>query len=436
MRKLRHRLLGAALVIIVASVGTSVAQSILHGGSGIPRAQSDTLIDFTTQVEPLFQKYNCSTCHGGTNPIMGQNLSTGQAYTNIVNVASHEAAGWYRVVPGHPDISALYLKISSDTPPYGSRMPLGGPYMSAADIALVHDWIALGAAPGSGTPGPTPVIQSMATATLPPTPATAPTTIPTVLPTATMTPLPTAVPPTTFPTHTPQPTATPRPTPTTRPVAPTLTLQTTWTVVVTDRQKHPLVGSIVIIRVGTTQRGTLTDMHGIARTNIAATFARRTMRPVMALLLHGGTVYKPLTSVSVQIDAPGHVARTVVEPVTLIATAAHAVRLTIALLDAPTVGDAIRIQADAHAGTTRLHAARLYGMRATSIVLVSDATGQVISSPVPREPTGTALAKPGILLPALEGFDATIAWHVVALDAHQRCSALYLLPARALLKAV
>lgn len=49
-----------------------------------------------------------------------------------------------RVRPFEPLASSLFLKVNCETPPFGSRMPLGGS-PSPELQALIHDWIASGA---------------------------------------------------------------------------------------------------------------------------------------------------------------------------------------------------------------------------------------------------------------------------------------------------
>ena len=54
-------------------------------------------------------------------------------------------AGAAVVVPGRPCASALYRKVVPG-PPFGGRMPLDGPpYLTAADVQVIVDWIAEGA---------------------------------------------------------------------------------------------------------------------------------------------------------------------------------------------------------------------------------------------------------------------------------------------------
>jgi hypothetical protein len=51
-----------------------------------------------------------------------------------------------RVVPGHPETSIMYDKISSRTPTCGAAMPGSGrPALLASDIARIKEWIAMGA---------------------------------------------------------------------------------------------------------------------------------------------------------------------------------------------------------------------------------------------------------------------------------------------------
>ena len=48
------------------------------------------------------------------------------------------------ISPGNADGSLLVKKLSP-TPPFGSRMPLGGPYLPDTAIGLIKRWINEGA---------------------------------------------------------------------------------------------------------------------------------------------------------------------------------------------------------------------------------------------------------------------------------------------------
>jgi hypothetical protein len=96
------------------------------------------------QAEVFTPSCALSGCHAGPAPANGMDLSAGRAYGQIVGVAAVGSTR-VRVAPG--DVSASYLasKIRGDATITGSRMPLGGPYLSSDREQLVLDWIRRGA---------------------------------------------------------------------------------------------------------------------------------------------------------------------------------------------------------------------------------------------------------------------------------------------------
>jgi mono/diheme cytochrome c family protein len=62
-----------------------------------------------------------------------------------VGVPSIEQPAVERVKPGDPDASYIVLKLEGAASISGARMPFGGPYLSAAQIAQVESWISAGA---------------------------------------------------------------------------------------------------------------------------------------------------------------------------------------------------------------------------------------------------------------------------------------------------
>jgi hypothetical protein len=83
-------------------------------------------------------------CHSGGAPAGGMNLEDGQAFNNIVNVASQGNPAMDRVEPGDPDNSYLVLRIEGSVAP---QMPLGGAALSQALIDDIREWISDGALP-------------------------------------------------------------------------------------------------------------------------------------------------------------------------------------------------------------------------------------------------------------------------------------------------
>src|SRR5215831_17690505 len=99
-----------------------------------------------TQVYTTVITNRCTPCHTTANGIGIQQghldmTTQAAAYANLVNVpAAGIACGGrgIRVVPGMPDSSIMYLKISLDDPtPCGGKMPLGGPPLTKAQDDLI-----------------------------------------------------------------------------------------------------------------------------------------------------------------------------------------------------------------------------------------------------------------------------------------------------------
>ena len=107
---------------------------------------SGGVIHSATLSEVQSQVFNasCTSCHSGTSPSQGLNLSAGAAYGNTVNVPSTEVASLDLVEPGDADNSYLMQKLEG-TAQSGEQMPNGGPYLSTTLRQLVRDWIDAGA---------------------------------------------------------------------------------------------------------------------------------------------------------------------------------------------------------------------------------------------------------------------------------------------------
>ncbi len=117
----------------------------------------------------------CTDCHNPNGPANrgpsgGLDLET-DFYSALINVEAHQDSagkiGMKRVVPGKPEESLLYLKVSAKTEEfvYGKAMPaapLGKSWtaLSAAEIDLVRSWIAAGA-PKSGDINPPTAIKTL-----------------------------------------------------------------------------------------------------------------------------------------------------------------------------------------------------------------------------------------------------------------------------------
>ena len=148
------RLLGLATALAIG--GAALGACALEPDVGPPLAgickDADTnperTVSFATDIRPLFNRMTAGCgCHmpsaagpGGGTQLSGLDLSSMAALR-----AGGANSGSRIVVAGEPCSSIIYLKVEQ-APPFGSRMPLGGPpFFTDEEENLLHDWIAEGA---------------------------------------------------------------------------------------------------------------------------------------------------------------------------------------------------------------------------------------------------------------------------------------------------
>ena len=98
-----------------------------------PLAQGSD-VSFAGQVAPIFQRYGCYGCHGGSGGLFVTSVA------QLLRGGDHGPA----VIAGKADTSVLVRKLSS-TPPFGDRMPQGGPYLPDSTLQVIRLWINQGA---------------------------------------------------------------------------------------------------------------------------------------------------------------------------------------------------------------------------------------------------------------------------------------------------
>jgi hypothetical protein len=137
------------------ALGTLCSTACSSGASSAPGADARGVGDsaapatFTEMYVTILQP-TCSPCHepGGLGSFQDFS-SQANAYAALVGVKasgpSCGASDEVRVVPGSESQSLLFQKVSEANPPCGSPMPLGGPPLSTAQIALIGAWISAGA---------------------------------------------------------------------------------------------------------------------------------------------------------------------------------------------------------------------------------------------------------------------------------------------------
>ncbi len=142
-------LFAVSAAVLLTSVGCTPPPPPAGNGDGDGDGDGNGTVEavsFADDIQPIFDA-SCIVCHvsgGIADAIM--HLNAEESFDASVGQPSVQDASLTRVVAGDSSTSLLFQKVSSDSPPVGARMPLGGAPLSDADIALIRDWIDQGAA--------------------------------------------------------------------------------------------------------------------------------------------------------------------------------------------------------------------------------------------------------------------------------------------------
>lgn len=108
----------------------------------------DPDVSFSQQVVPIFTAH-CVVCHAAGRAAdragISMRLTPEEAHGSLVNQVSSQNPNWVRVLPGDPESSLIYQKVSSDQPPVGFRMPLGCSPLTGQEVEWIRGWIEQGA---------------------------------------------------------------------------------------------------------------------------------------------------------------------------------------------------------------------------------------------------------------------------------------------------
>jgi hypothetical protein len=128
----RHVSLVAGILI-----GTGLLTGCTDKGSNPTSSDpppTSSQVSFKNQVIPFFLNYGCDGCHGGNGGLEVQTVA------QLLQGGLHGPA----IVAGKADSSLMVKKLSAN-PPFGDRMPRGGPYLSDSTIQILKTWINQGA---------------------------------------------------------------------------------------------------------------------------------------------------------------------------------------------------------------------------------------------------------------------------------------------------
>jgi hypothetical protein len=153
----RRAAIAALVVAAVVAVGGALAScglepdvgELLAGRCSDADSQPDVAVSFSYQVRPLLNRPNTLGGCGCHIPSAAGSVGIQLSGLDLGSLSSLRAGGLASgpsiVIPMQPCASVLYQKVD-EAPPFGSRMPLSGPpFLSEAEIDLIHDWIAEGA---------------------------------------------------------------------------------------------------------------------------------------------------------------------------------------------------------------------------------------------------------------------------------------------------
>ncbi len=152
MQHLRSRLRWALPLLGLAAAGTLTLLLAGCGGDGgtgyappgSPPGPPPPPAPTYSYVQTYVFSAICVACHSGSLPPQGLNLSAANA-PSIIGRASTEVPSLALIAPGDPATSYLILKVQGAPGILGVRMPYGGPYLNAAVIQAMSDWVSAGA---------------------------------------------------------------------------------------------------------------------------------------------------------------------------------------------------------------------------------------------------------------------------------------------------
>ncbi len=113
---------------------------------------NDNVVSENDPFAPVQAIFNsrCVECHNSVNTSGGLNLEPSVSFDNLVNIASSQQPDLNRIEPNNANNSYLVRKVRGSQDGAiisGGQMPLGGPPLTAGQIASIESWVNDGALP-------------------------------------------------------------------------------------------------------------------------------------------------------------------------------------------------------------------------------------------------------------------------------------------------
>lgn len=130
---------GLVLLTVLAACGHGDMGGMMGNGGNPPETTpaptvtpgGSATVSYGEDIQPIFSK-NCTSCHGGSGGLWLDSYDRVMAGANRGPV----------IVPGNPDESELYLRVTGESEP---RMPLNSSPLRDDEIEAIRTWISEGA---------------------------------------------------------------------------------------------------------------------------------------------------------------------------------------------------------------------------------------------------------------------------------------------------
>lgn len=128
----------------IAAGALAACSSSSSAGGGAPDASAGACSSDTSGLVRTVLAPRCGTsgCHtGGADPAASLDLVSADLPSRVADTPAHECGTKTLIIPGNPEGSYLFEKISATKPACGERMPLNHDPLSTAELDCVRAWI-------------------------------------------------------------------------------------------------------------------------------------------------------------------------------------------------------------------------------------------------------------------------------------------------------